>query len=58
MFGQASSFAALTVESSTEGCSPRELIKEYLVMHEPEFARLHELQEEVLYNSQSSTAER
>lgn len=49
MFGQPSSFAALTVESTAEDCSPKIVIRDYLIKHEPVFARLKELREKVLF---------
>lgn len=47
MSDQLAPYAALTVEPTVEGCSPQRLIREYLVKHEPVFARLLELQQKV-----------
>ncbi len=47
MSDQLAPYAALTVEPTVEECSPQRLIREYLVKHEPVFARLLELQQKV-----------
>jgi len=38
---------ALTAEITVEECSPKALIRNYLLNHEPEFGRLYRLQQEV-----------
>ncbi len=47
MFGLPSSFAALTVELTAEDRNSHTLIADYLVEHEPVYARLFKLQQEV-----------
>jgi len=38
---------AWTAELTAEKCSPKALIREYLLDHEPEFVRLYKLQQDV-----------